>query len=160
MRRHCGGIIDILHVRRRHRHGRIRINERIDYLRPDFVEAFPDELLPGALCISIEYCTAGHLCACGCGSEVITPLDPHQWFFSYDGRDITLTPSVGNWALPCRSHYLVSHGRIIWARRYTSSQIEAAQHVDRVALGIENPGQTIKTPRVSWWHRLSHRKRA
>ena len=69
--------------------------ERVKYL--------PRELLPGTLYVSKEFAVAGHLCACGCGSKVITPLGPAEWTFSERKGRPTLRPSVGNWQLPCRS---------------------------------------------------------
>jgi hypothetical protein len=55
---------------------------------------------------------AGHLCACGCGNKVVTPLDPAEWSFRDRSGLPTLFPSIGNWQLPCRSHYLITDGRI------------------------------------------------
>ncbi|WP_425342947.1 DUF6527 family protein [Rhizobium etli] len=45
-----------------------------------------------------------HLCACGCRTEVITPLSPTDWRFTFNGKTISVEPSVGNWSLTCRSH--------------------------------------------------------
>lgn len=105
-----------------------------DRFIPEFVEAFPATMEPGVLYIAVEYKTSGHLCACGCGEEVVTPLSPAQWSFTYDGRDVTLRPSVGNWALPCRSHYYIKRSRVRWARRYSEFEIEANRDGDRAAL--------------------------
>ncbi|MFC8536700.1 DUF6527 family protein [Streptomyces sp. NPDC057249] len=60
--------------------------------------------------MSISYRTCGHLCCCGCGNEVITPLSPTQWSLTYDGESASLAPSVGNWALRCQSLYWIRHG--------------------------------------------------
>lgn len=41
-----------------------------------FVEYIPDTIEENIIYISISYSTAIHLCACGCGKEVVTPLSP------------------------------------------------------------------------------------
>ncbi|MEO6612407.1 MAG: DUF6527 family protein [Chitinophagaceae bacterium] len=94
-------------------------------LRPEFVELIPDQPEEGVLYISILHTVAIHRCACGCGEEVITPLDPDRWSFTFDGKTVTLDPSIGNWNFPCRSHYFVRRNRIVWVNvwddDYTSS---------------------------------------
>ncbi len=54
-------------------------------LVPEFVEFLPMNLEEGKLYISMKYCTAVHLCACGCGERVVTPLQPNGWKLSFDG---------------------------------------------------------------------------
>lgn len=49
---------------------------RSDSLHHKFVEFIPADLEEGIVYISVEYATAAHKCACGCGSEVNTPLTP------------------------------------------------------------------------------------
>ncbi|MEX2374690.1 MAG: DUF6527 family protein [Dehalococcoidia bacterium] len=84
-------------------------------LRPEFVETVPDSLETGVLYVSMPYATAIHLCACGCRQEVVTPISPSDWQLEYDGEAVTLRPSIGNWRLPCRSHYWIRRGRVDWA---------------------------------------------
>lgn len=64
--------------------------------------------------MSMKYAICGHLCACGCGEKVITPLSPKQWKIAYNGEDVTLYPSIGNYAFACQSHYFLTNGNIIW----------------------------------------------
>jgi hypothetical protein len=45
-------------------------------LKHEFVEFIPDELKEGTIYVSIRFATATHLCCCGCGSRVVTPLRP------------------------------------------------------------------------------------
>lgn len=125
----------------------------IEYLQPAFVESFPLRLDVGVLYICLLFNTCGHLCCCGCGEEVVTPLSPAQWSFTYDGENVTLSPSVGSWALPCRSHYLITQGDIIWSHRFSPRQIEAARGADSQALGIEDEPVPSTGPsrRRSWW---------
>jgi hypothetical protein len=39
-------------------------------------------------------------------------LDRH-----FDGRSVSLTPSIGSWSLPCHSHYFLTRGKVRWAGR-------------------------------------------
>ena len=52
---------------------------RSEFLEPRFVEAIPEELEPGFLYVSIRFRTAQHLCACGCGSRIVTPIKPAKY---------------------------------------------------------------------------------
>src|SRR5262249_43698231 len=93
-------------------------------LRPEFVEFIPEQIEDGVLYISRRYGTAMHLCCCGCGSEVVTPLGPASWALEIVNGGVTLHPSIGNWSLPCRSHYLIRQGRVVWARDMSHEEIE------------------------------------
>ena len=73
----------------------------------EFVTLAPPVLEPGVLYISMEYATVLHLCCCGCGNQVVTPLAPARWRLTYDGRAVSLSPSIGNHSFPCRSHYWI-----------------------------------------------------
>lgn len=84
-----------------------------------FVEFIPDTLEEGVLYITTEYATALHKCACGCGQEVVTPLSPKDWKLIFDGKTVSLYPSIGNWRLPCRSHYWIENNQIIDANRWS-----------------------------------------
>jgi hypothetical protein len=91
------------------------------------VTYLPQELAPDILYVSNEYAVAGHLCACGCGNKVVTPLGPAEWSFSERKGRPTLRPSIGNWQLPCRSHYVISDGVIKWADEWSDAQIAAGR---------------------------------
>lgn len=115
-------------------------------LEPNFVETFPAPLEPGVLYVSIEFTTCAHQCACGCGEEIVTPLSPAQWSLTYNGRDVSLHPSVGNWALPCKSHYIVDRGRIRWSYQFTEAQIAANRARDRRAIEGYDPNEVPADP--------------
>ena len=102
----------------------------VECITSEFVESFPTPLQPGVLYVSVAYSTAGHLCCCGCGNEVVTPLSRSQWVLTFDGQ-VSLRPSIGNWALPCRSHYVIDAGQVRWARTFTDSQIKVNRRNDR-----------------------------
>lgn len=88
------------------------------------VHYIPRELKPGILYVSEEFDVAGHLCACGCGAKVITPLGPTEWTFTATPHGPSLSPSIGNWQLPCKSHYWVDGGTIKWSIAWTPEQVE------------------------------------
>lgn len=100
-------------------------------LTPSFVEFIPDELEEGVIYISRRYSTASHLCCCGCGREVVTPLNPAKWRFSEKDGKVSLTPSVGNWSFPCQSHYWINGNRVSWAPGMAPEVIAAVQARDR-----------------------------
>ena len=93
----------------------------------EFVEFIPSELEEGVLYVSVQYATAVHKCACGCGNKVVTPISPADWQLLFDGESISLTPSIGNWQFPCRSHYWIKSNKILWAEAWTSEQIAAGR---------------------------------
>jgi hypothetical protein len=97
----------------------------------EFVEFIPSERVPGTLYISTEYATVVHDCLCGCGTKVVTPLNPTGWKLTFDGETVSLDPSVGNWSFPCRSHYIIERNRIIRAGDMTREQIERGRNRDR-----------------------------
>lgn len=106
-------------------------------LTHEFVEFVPRELKPGVLYVSIPFATVIHKCCCGCGQQVVTPLAPSQWTLSFDGKSISLHPSVGNWNFPCKSHYWIRNNQVLWAKQWTKAQIAAGQHLDAKAVQDE-----------------------
>lgn len=100
-------------------------------LDPRFVKGVPRDLEPGVLYVSMEYGTVVHSCCCGCGHEVVTPLTPTDWRLTFDGETISLWPSVGNWNLPCRSHYVIKGNRVIEAGSWDKVRIEAEHKRDK-----------------------------
>ncbi len=100
-------------------------------LRHEFVEHAPEVLQEGVLYVSIKYATALHRCCCGCGSEVVTPITPTDWKLIFDGKNVSLFPSIGNWEQPCRSHYWIRENRVEWSKAMSQRQIERGREVDR-----------------------------
>jgi hypothetical protein len=94
------------------------------------VRHLPRELAPGILYVSEEFAVAGHLCACGCGNKVITPLGPAEWTFTERNGRPTLHPSIGNWQLPCRSHYVIAEGQIRWGDQWSEVQVVAGRRAE------------------------------
>jgi hypothetical protein len=94
-------------------------------LQHHFVQFLPETLEPGILYISLEFVTASHLCCCGCGEEVVTPFSPVSWKMTFDGETVSLWPSIGNWNLRCRSHYVIDRGRVVTAGPWSNQQVSA-----------------------------------
>lgn len=99
-------------------------------LVPVFVDEIPPDLEEGRLYISIRYRTASHLCACGCGLKVVTPIKPPKWHLTYDGETVSLWPSIGRWQLPCRSHYVIRKNRVLWAKPWSEQRIKRGRKED------------------------------
>lgn len=100
---------------------------KIERLKLQRVRYMPKELQPGVLYVAQEFGAAAHLCACGCGSKVRTPLGPTDWALEDRLGGPTLLPSIGNWQLECRSHYWIWEGRIYWSDQWTPEQIAAGR---------------------------------
>ncbi|WP_319000381.1 DUF6527 family protein [Burkholderia seminalis] len=84
----------------------------------------------------MEYGTVLHRCCCGCGEEVVTPLTPTDWKLTFDGIGISLSPSVGNWNLPCRSHYVISRNAVLEAGPWTRQMVNAEVQRDKAAKAL------------------------
>lgn len=108
-----------------------------------FVESFPTPMESGTLYVSTAYSTAGHICPCGCGREVVTKLSPARYKVIFDGS-ISLSPSVAATGLPCNSHYFITRGEVDWHRKLDSNQAARVQAADRRAVehrrAAEQPG--------------------
>jgi hypothetical protein len=95
-----------------------------------FVEFIPEEIEEGILYISIEYKTAVHKCICGCGNKVVTPITPNDWKVTFDGKTVSLYPSIGNWNFPCRSHYWIKKNVIEHSYQWTDKEIDIGRKKD------------------------------
>lgn len=140
-------------------------------LAHEFVEFIPDVLEEGKIYVSIEYATVVHKCCCGCGKEVVTPLSPTDWKLIFNGKTISLDPSIGNWSFPCRSHYWIRNNRVRWAEQWSQSRIDANRAHDRwakdkyfsgveeaadLAIPMHQPKAAHPVParKDAWWKRL------
>ena len=94
------------------------------------VHYMPKELRPGVLYVSEEFGTAAHLCACGCGSKIRTPLGPAEWSLEETDSGPTLRPSVGNWQQACQSHYWIYRVEIKWSGEWTPAQVVAGRSAE------------------------------
>lgn len=95
------------------------------------VDSMPKNLEPNILYYSERFGTASHLCACGCGAKIRTPIDVNEWSIIKTEQGPTLHPSVGNWQQKCRSHYLIRRGKIIWCGNWTDEQISRGREKEQ-----------------------------
>ena len=125
----------------------------VDILKPIYVEHIPptDALKQGELYISHEFQTAIHKCCCGCGEEVVTPLNPARWQISEKGGKVSLHPSIGNWSYPCKSHYIISDNRIVWAEAFSEAAIKRVQASDQQALENYIASQKTTPENATTW---------
>lgn len=119
-----------------------------------FVTSIPEILDDGVIYISFEYATAIHNCCCGCGRQVITPFSPTDWKLIFDGKTISLSPSVGNWNFPCQSHYWIRNNIVEWAPRWTKEQIALGKKSDEV-----NKEKYYKNRKKNFFHKLFFREK-
>jgi hypothetical protein len=83
----------------------------------EFVTSIPERPVAGRLYLSMPFSTAIHLCACGCGTEVVTPFRPGRWRLVFDGS-VTIRPSIGNQGMACGSHYFIERNEVRWVPRW------------------------------------------
>lgn len=95
-----------------------------------FVDFIPDIIEEGVLYISLDFGTVIHKCACGCGSEVNTPLTPTGWKMIYNGETISLKPSVGNWSFDCKSHYWITKNNVKWSLKWSDETIREVRTIE------------------------------
>ena len=88
------------------------------------VHRVPEDLKPGCLYVCFECNVVVHLCACGCGSKVVLPIDPDFWSVKYNGESVSLFPSIGNFQFPCKSHYWIRENAVVWADRSIPQPVE------------------------------------
>ena len=87
-------------------------------LRHKFLDALPEGGLDeGIIYLSLNRREAVHLCPCGCGERVFTPLSldksraSNEYSFAfYEG--VSLEPAITNQHLKCRSSYLIHRGEV------------------------------------------------
>ena len=130
-----------------------RNGKRLHVVTPVFVDEIPLSPEHGKLYLSFPYRAMIHLCACGCGAKISTPLHPTMWQVQFDGKTVTLHPSVGNWSERCQSHYIIRNNRVLWAEGYSQEKIRQTRKKQKCDLaeyyetkeGKETPPSTIWT---------------
>ena len=138
---------------------------RYPHIEHRFVRHIPQDIDPGVLYVSVEYGTAAHSCCCGCGEEIVTPFTPTDWKMTFDGETISLWPSVGNWNLACRSHYVIARGQVIEAAPWSDEQIAAGRRRDKAAkaryfgtsdVATEVESVSVDSGAKGLWSRILH----
>lgn len=100
-------------------------------MKLEIVEFIPEKLDAGVLYVCLRFKTAMHLCCCGCGEEVVTPLSPAEWQIHIDGDYVSLYPSIGNWGLSCKSHYWIRRNQVHWSYAMSEAQIARVRRRDQ-----------------------------
>jgi Family of unknown function (DUF6527) len=114
----------------------------------------PRELKPNVLYVSEEFDIAIHLCPCGCGSRVKTPLGAAEWSMEENESGPTLEPSLGNWQIACQSHYWITRGNVEWAAKWKPEQIAEGRRYEekrRRAYYEANDRQRGGPLQRFWW---------
>lgn len=122
---------------------------KTERVRLEEVEHMPSLLQPGILYASQRYRTAAHLCACGCGEKVRTQLEPLGWRLTKGRAGPTLNPSIGNWQKPCRSHYYIRNGRVLWMEDWTDEEVLQGRRAEERRRDAQ-----FKHDRGGWWEQL------
>ncbi|TAU59051.1 DUF6527 family protein [Rhizobium ruizarguesonis] len=123
----------------------------IESFRLNRVQYIPKALEPGVLYVAAEFDIAAHLCVCGCGTKVTTPLGPTEWQVNDTGHGPTVVPSIGNWQLPCRSHYVITGGKTLWAGQWSEAQIKAGRNAEQRRRAAH---YVARVHGRKWWVRL------
>jgi hypothetical protein len=117
----------------------------------------PKHLELGVLYVAEQFGAAAHLCACGCGSKIRTPLNPTDWRLEETNDGPSLYPSIGNWQLPCQSHYWIIRGEVVWSEKWTAEQIGAGRRRDearaRAYYDALDRRRSTRTRRLAAWIR-------
>jgi hypothetical protein len=122
----------------------------------DKAKYIPKQLEPGILYFSKEFETAAHLCPCGCGNKIVTPLGPTEWLLTIRKGKPTLYPSIGNWQIPCRSHYWIKDGSVKWSYQWTEQQILAGQKNEQARRKIYYSSAKEKGKNLTIFRRISN----
>lgn len=111
-------------------------------IRLEITETIPEQIEEGILYVSFKYWTTAHKCGCGCGQKVVLRLSPNHWAITLNGDSVSMYPSVGNWQLPCKSHYWIEEGQIIPAGRWSDVEIKKNRILTK---GKRTPFQTLRS---------------
>lgn len=130
--------------------------ERVSAVGFEFVEHMPATLDAATLYVSIRFRTTAHLCLCGCGEKVVNPLRPDRWSVTFDGASISISTSVGNSGLPCKSHYWIKQSRVKWLPPMTDEQSAYAFERDGWTYRSDEQSASEGEPRLPWWRRALH----
>jgi hypothetical protein len=102
------------------------------------VDRIPRELSEGVVYHNKDFELGAMLCACGCGHRVdLLVPDSHQ-ILSKNGL-ATIRPSIAVCDAPCKSHYIVTAGRVQWLAAFSAVHAKAvmqeqiARHASRDA---------------------------
>jgi hypothetical protein len=88
------------------------------------VERIPKRLAPDVIYHNLDFELAALLCACGCGHRVTLLVpDSHQVISSRGLASVR--PSIAVCDAPCKSHYVITDGRVEWLPAFSPAQAAA-----------------------------------
>ena len=98
---------------------------------------------------------------------MVTPLSPTDWKLIFDGKTVSLDPSIGNWGFSCRSHYWIWNDSAVWAEDWSKARIDANRAHDRrakekyygadekeAAMPPKPETPTVTSEKIRWWRKL------
>jgi hypothetical protein len=80
-------------------------------IEPVFIETIPDILEENKIYISEQNKVSIHLCLCGCKTEVVLIIGYPHWNHFIKNDKLTIVPSIGNFQIPCKSHYVITNNK-------------------------------------------------
>ncbi len=124
-----------------------------------FVESLPEPLEDGVVYVSIRFRLVAHNCCCGCRQPVVLNLAPNGWKLTFDGKSVSLSPSIGNWSLPCRSHYWITKNAVEWAETWSDTKVMRANKKESQEIKSETTQVSPESSTEGLWKRLLRRVR-
>ena len=92
--------------------------------RVERVHRLPEALAENVVYVSDEYELAALKCACGCGHRISLLLGDGHKVDEFEGL-ADISPSIGVWDSPCKSHFWVRNGKVLWAEEFSDAEIGA-----------------------------------
>jgi hypothetical protein len=93
--------------------------------RVEKVDRLPAALADNVVYVSEEFEIAALKCACGCWHQVNLLLGDGHTVYD-EGGLADISPSIGVWDAPCRSHFWIHNGRVLWADQWSEADIQSA----------------------------------
>ncbi len=111
------------------------------------VERLPTALSDNVVYVSEEFELAALKCACGCGHQVNLLLGDGHTVNDVGGL-ADVSPSIGVWDAPCRSHFWIQKGNVLWADQWSDAKIHSAME--------QQLSRHLKSAKMSqrWYKRL------
>jgi hypothetical protein len=58
----------------------------------------------------------------------LTPIST-DWRITLMAIPVSFFPSIGNWSYPCRSHYWIKNGLVLWAEDWSDEEMRTSRAV-------------------------------
>ena len=80
---------------------------RTDPYSIEFHDLLPEkeDIQQGVIYVSMRGRAIELRCPCGCGGLTELAIRPSHWSVTFDGKRLTLSPSIKASMFPCHSHY-------------------------------------------------------